>query len=257
MTTVLESIVEGVLEDLHLRKLSPAQLQEELLAAPPPRDAFAALDQKGLSLIAEVKRASPSKGELATIVDPSALAEEYQEGGANVISVLTEARRFGGSISDLQQVRSAIEVPVLRKDFIVTEYQVLETRAIGADLLLLIVASLSDSQLTDFYQIATEIGLNVLVEVHDLLEIERAMDINPKIIGVNSRNLKTLEINNNAFAELLPEIPSSVLRIAESGISDRRQVEEIENLGGRGILVGETLVKAKNPRIGIATLLGR
>ena len=257
MTTVLESIVEGVLEDLHLRKLSPAQLQEELLAAPPSRDAFAALDQKGLSLIAEVKRASPSKGELATIVDPSALAEEYQEGGANVISVLTEARRFGGSISDLQQVRSAIEVPVLRKDFIVTEYQVLETRAIGADLLLLIVASLSDSQLTDFYQIATEIGLNVLVEVHDLLEIERAMNINPKIIGVNSRNLKTLEINNNAFAELLPEIPSSVLRIAESGISDRRQVEEIENLGGRGILVGETLVKAKNPRIGIATLLGR
>jgi indole-3-glycerol phosphate synthase len=255
MSSALEMIIEGVLEDLSARKLPMSQLKEQLAHAPTIRDAYGALNVGHLALIAEVKRSSPSKGALASISDPAELASQYQDGGANVVSVLTEGRRFGGSIADLVKVRAAIELPVLRKDFIVTEYQVIETRAIGADLLLLIVAGLSDSQLKDFHQIATELGLAVLVEVHDESEIERALAISPRIIGVNSRNLKTLEINPDAFAKLLPLIPTQITRIAESGISDRSQVAEIEALGAQAILVGETLVRASDPQTGIRLLL--
>ncbi|MEI6216327.1 MAG: indole-3-glycerol phosphate synthase TrpC [Actinomycetes bacterium] len=257
MSSALASIIEGVLEDLDARKLPLSQLREQLAGAAAIRDAYGALNIGQLALIAEVKRSSPSKGALASISDPADLALQYQNGGANVVSVLTEGRRFGGSIADLVKVRSAIDLPVLRKDFIVTEYQVIETRAIGADLLLLIVAGLSDSQLKDFHQLATELGLAVLVEVHDELEIERALAISPRIIGVNSRNLKTLEINRGAFARLLPLIPSELTRIAESGISTRSEVEEIEGLGAQAILVGETLVRASDPLTGIKLLLGK
>jgi indole-3-glycerol phosphate synthase len=210
-----------------------------------------------MRLIAEVKRSSPSKGELAVIADPVSLAEKYQEGGADVISVLTEERRFKGNISDLIAVRAALDIPVLRKDFIVTEFQVYESRILGADLMLLIVAGLSKSQITDFYQLATELGMDVLVEVHNLKEAEIALDIKSKIIGVNSRNLKTLEVDDKNFELILPQLPDSVVKVAESGISQRSQVAFVQSLGANAVLIGETLVKAGNPVHTIKDLLNR
>jgi len=169
-SNVLGSIIEGVLEDVQKRIVPIAQLRDQLQSAPKLRNAYSALSKEPMRLIAEVKRSSPSKGELAVIADPVSLAEKYQEGGADVISVLTEERRFKGNISDLIAVRAALDIPVLRKDFIVTEFQVYESRILGADLMLLIVAGLSKSQLIDFYQLATELGMDVLVEVHNLKE---------------------------------------------------------------------------------------
>lgn len=256
MSSVLDSIVAGVLEDVAAREIPMVQLREGLSQAPTVRNAYSALAAPGMQIIAEVKRSSPSKGALAAIGDPAALALQYQGAGAAVISVLTEGRRFGGSSSDLVAVRSAIQIPVLRKDFIVTEYQVVESRVLGADLLLLIVAALSDSQLRDFHSLASELGMSVLVEVHDALELQRAIEIGSKIIGVNARNLKTLKVHEEAFAELLPLIPPEVIKVAESGISQRDQVISAEGHGAKVILVGETLVRAGDPAHAIHTLLG-
>ncbi len=257
MSTVLDSIIAGVLEDVKAREISGAKLQEQIDAAPIVRDAYAALAVPGLQIIAEVKRSSPSKGALAAIADPADLAKKYEAAGAAVISVLTEGRRFGGSPEDLIAVRSAIEIPVLRKDFTVTEFQVLETRALGADLILLIVAALSDSQLRDYQALSHELGLSVLVEVHDEVELERALEMDARIIGVNARNLKTLDISDEVFTRLLPLIPDDRLKVAESGIATRAQVEIVERLGAKALLVGETLVRADDPCLAINTLLGR
>lgn len=257
MSTVLDSIVVGVLEDVKAREVSRSQLLEQVAAAPKVRDARAALSKKGMQIIAEVKRSSPSKGALARIADPAHLARSYESAGAAVISVLTEGRRFGGSLEDLVDVRSAVKLPVLRKDFTVTEYQVYETRALGADLILLIVAALSDSQLKDYQSLSWELGMDVLVEVHNEVELERAMGINANIIGVNSRNLKTLDIHQDAFSRLLPLITGDRIRVAESGISTRAQVIGAEAAGAKAILVGETLVRAGDPALAINSLLGR
>jgi indole-3-glycerol phosphate synthase len=256
-SSALNQIINGVLEDVELRRIPSSKIAEEIKQAPKLRDVFEALNRQQLSLIAEVKRSSPSKGDLAEISDPVALATSYQTGGANVISVLTEQRRFKGSISDLIAVRSAIELPVLRKDFIVSDYQVYESRIIGSDLLLLIVAALTKSRLKDYFQLATELGMQVLVEVHDLEELESAIEIGSKIIGVNCRNLKTLELHPETFEIILPRVPNTVLKVAESGISTRAQVEKIESLGADAILVGESLVKAGNPVHTIKKLLNR
>jgi indole-3-glycerol phosphate synthase len=210
-----------------------------------------------MNVIAEVKRSSPSKGALAAITDPAALAEQYQEAGAAVVSVLTERRRFGGSLEDLDAVRKRVSIPVLRKDFMVDEYQFLEARAHGADVVLLIVAALSKSQLRDFYDLATELGMASLIEVHTAQELESAMDIDPRIIGVNSRNLKTLDVDSAAFAELIPRIPLDVIRVAESGIATRSDVEFAQKAGATAILVGETLVKSGDPISAMQELLGR
>ena len=255
--SALSEIIEGVLEDVNNRLVPISILEKQLDQAPVLRDAYSALSKKGLSLIAEVKRSSPSKGALATISNPVELANSYQAGGAEIISILTEERRFKGSISDLVSVRSAVSIPVLRKDFIVTEFQVYESRIIGSDLLLLIVAGLSKSQLKDYFQLATGLGMQVLVEVHDLSEVELALEIDSKIIGVNCRNLKTLEIDKTAFDLILPRLPENVLKVAESGISTRDEVEKIESHGADAILVGETLVKSGNPVHTIKELLNR
>ena len=255
--SALSEIIEGVLEDVNNRLVPISILEKQLDQAPVLRDAYSALSKKGLSLIAEVKRSSPSKGVLATISNPVELANSYQAGGAEIISILTEQRRFKGSISDLVSVRSAVSIPVLRKDFIVTEFQVYESRIIGSDLLLLIVAGLSKSQLKDYFQLATGLGMQVLVEVHDLPEVELALEVGSKIIGVNCRNLKTLEIDKTAFDLILPRLPEDVLKVAESGISTRDEVEKIESLGADAILVGETLVKSGNPVHTIKELLNR
>jgi len=256
-SNVLQSIIDGVLEDLQKRLVPISQLREQIQSAPKLRGAYAALNKDGMRLIAEVKRSSPSKGELAQIPDPVALANAYHAAGVDLISVLTEERRFKGKIEDFIAVRAAVDLPILRKDFIVTEFQVFESRLLGADLMLLIVAGLSKSQLTDFYQLATELGMDVLVEVHDLNEAEIALDIGSKIIGVNCRNLKTLEVDDKNFELILPQLPDTVLKVAESGISTRSQVAAVEALGADAVLVGETLVKAGNPIHTINELLNR
>lgn len=254
--SVLDSIIEGVREDLAARRGSMGALHERIDAQAPALDAHSFLSRNEMNVIAEVKRSSPSKGNLAPITDPAALAEKYQEAGAAAVSVLTEQRRFGGSLADLDAVRSRIEIPVLRKDFMVDEYQFLEARAHGADIVLLIVAALSKSQLKDFYDLATELGMASLIEVHTQSELESAMDISPRIVGVNSRNLKTLEVSASVFEELIPAIPSSVIRVAESGISTRVDVAQAQKAGATAILVGESLVKSGDPISAMRELLG-
>jgi indole-3-glycerol phosphate synthase len=254
--SVLDAIIEGVREDLAQRRGPLAALHERIDAQPQALDAHTFLSRGEMNVIAEVKRSSPSKGNLAPITDPAALAEKYQEAGAAAVSVLTEQRRFGGSLLDLDAVRSRVEIPVLRKDFMVDEYQFLEARAHGADIVLLIVAALSKSQLKDFFDLATELGMASLIEVHTHLELESAMEISPRIVGVNSRNLKTLEVDAQVFQELIPEIPSSVIRVAESGIATRADVIQAQNSGASAILVGESLVKSGDPISAMRELLG-
>jgi indole-3-glycerol phosphate synthase len=255
--SVLASIIEGVREDLAARRLPMGQLQEALEIAPAVRDCFPHLMSSEMSVIAEVKRSSPSKGALASIGDPAGLAATYEEAGAHVVSVLTEQRRFGGTLADLDAVRKAIDLPILRKDFMVDEYQFYEARAHGADVVLLIVAALSKNQLEDYFHLSTELGMRSLIEVHTNDELERALDISPEIIGVNSRNLKTLEVDSRAFAELIPQIPSSIARVAESGISTREDVVFAQECGATAILVGEALVRSESPSVAINQLLGR
>jgi len=255
--SVLDSIIEGVREDLAARRLPLAQLQEALEIAPAVRDCLPSLLTDEISLIAEVKRSSPSKGALAEILDPAGLAAQYEEAGAHVVSVLTEQRRFGGSLSDLDAVRKAIDLPILRKDFMVDEYQFYEARAHGADVVLLIVAALSKNQLEDYFHLSRELGMRSLIEVHTHDELERALDINPEIIGVNSRNLKTLEVDTRTFSELIPLIPSTMARVAESGISSREEVALAQQCGASAILVGEALVRSGTPSVAINQLLGR
>ena len=255
--SVLSSIIEGVREDLAARRLPMGQLQEALETAPAVRDCLPFLISSEMSVIAEVKRSSPSKGALAPISDPAGLAAQYEEAGAHVVSVLTEQRRFGGSLSDLDAVRKAIDLPILRKDFMIDEYQFYEARAHGADVVLLIVAALSKNQLEDYFHLSTELGMRSLIEVHTNDELERALEISPEIIGVNSRNLKTLEVDARAFAELIPQIPSNIARVAESGISTREEVVFAQECGATAILVGEALVRSESPSVAINQLLGR
>jgi indole-3-glycerol phosphate synthase len=255
--SVLSSIIEGVREDLAARRLPMGQLQEALETAPAVRDCLPFLITPEMSVIAEVKRSSPSKGALAPITDPAGLAAQYEEAGAHVVSVLTEQRRFGGSLADLDAVRKAIDLPILRKDFMVDEYQFYEARAHGADVVLLIVAALSKNQLEDYFHLSTELGMRSLIEVHTNDELERALEISPEIIGVNSRNLKTLEVDSRAFAELIPQIPAEIARVAESGISTRQEVEFAHQCGATAILVGEALVRSGSPSVAINQLLGR
>lgn len=254
--SVLDSIIEGVREDLAMRRLPLAQIREALESAPAVRNIGKAFAGPEISIIAEVKRSSPSKGALAAIEDPGALASRYEESGANVISVLTERRRFGGSLDDLDAVRARVEIPILRKDFMVDEYQFLEARAHGADLVLLIVAALSKNQLDDYFQLAKELGMSSLIEVHTHDELERALEISPEIIGVNSRNLKTLDVDLAAFAQLIPRIPTSMVRVAESGISNRSDVEFAQEHGATAILVGEALVRSSDTELAMRELRG-
>lgn len=245
--SVLDSIIEGVKLDEANRRLSPSELEERIATAPEVKDALRALSEPNFSIIAEIKRSSPSKGALAAIPEPKVLGKIYEESGAAIVSVLTEERRFNGSLADFASVRGAIELPMLRKDFMVSDYLIRESRAYGADLVLLIVAALDDGQLRDLFQLAGELGMNSLIEIHDEAELERAMAINPKIIGVNSRNLKTLEVDRSAFARLLPRIPNQVVRVAESGISSIEDIQFAYKSGAKAALVGEALVKSKEP----------
>jgi indole-3-glycerol phosphate synthase len=255
--SALDSIIAGVREDLEQRRMPMGQLLEHLELAPAVRSCLPNLLTSEMSIISEIKRSSPSKGALAQIDDPASLAAQYEQAGASVISVLTERRRFGGSLADLDSVRKTVDIPVLRKDFMISEYQFYEARAHGADVVLLIVAALGQNQLDDYFQLTKELGMNALVEVHTHDELERALEISPEIIGVNSRNLKTLDVDTQAFSQLIPKIPNEIARVAESGISNREDVVFAQECGATAILVGEALVRAQSPSVAINQLLGR
>lgn len=254
---VLDEIVAGVREDLAERKAATpwVELERRLGTVPPARPVVGRLEAPELSVIAEVKRSSPSKGALAEIPDPAALAAEYAAGGAAAISVLTEGRRFGGSLADLEAVRGVVGTPVLRKDFIVEPYQLLEARIAGADMALLIVAALTDAKLGQLYDFATELGLTVLVEVHAASEVPRALDLGPKVVGVNNRNLQTLDVDLSQFERLAEGIPDDIVRVAESGIFTAADVQRVVRAGADAILVGEALVRGGNPRQQVADFI--
>ena len=250
MATVLDDIVAGVREDLATRTAATprAVVERRALDARPALDAEAALRKPGLALIAEVKRASPSKGALATIADPASLAAEYEAGGATAVSVLTEPRRFGGSLDDLDAVRAAVRIPLLRKDFIVEDYQVLEARAHGADIVLLIVAALPQTDLVRLHGLVRELGMTALVEVHDEDETRRAVDAGAAVVGVNARNLKTLDVDPDTFSRLAPLVPDTCVRVAESGIAGPADAARYAAQGADAVLVGEALVRGADPR---------
>jgi indole-3-glycerol phosphate synthase len=252
--SVLDDIVAGVREDLAVRRaaVSETDLVETVQALPAPLDPMPAFRSPGLSVIAEVKRRSPSKGALADIPDPAALAAAYAAGGADAISVLTEQRRFGGTLEDLRAVRAAVSTPVLRKDFIVTRYQLLEARAAGADLVLLIVAALDGSLLEELHDQARSLGLTVLTEVHDEAEIVRALDARAQLVGINARNLKTLEVDPDTFGRLVTLLPEDVVSVAESGIGGPEDAARHATEGADVVLVGEALVKDGDPRAAVA-----
>ncbi|MBK5249267.1 MAG: indole-3-glycerol phosphate synthase TrpC [Actinomycetales bacterium] len=256
--TVLEEIVAGVREDLADRQAAVplAELKRLADAQPSAKNAIDALRKEdAVTVIAEVKRSSPSKGALADIADPAGLAADYEAGGASVISVLTERRRFGGSLADLAGVRAAVDIPVLRKDFIVTPYQVWEARAYGADLVLLIVATLEQTVLTSLTERIHSLGMTALVEAHTGEEVARAADAGARIIGINARDLHTLEVHREVFAELAPAVPSGIVRVAESGVRGTHDVLDYARSGADAVLVGEALVTQGNPRAAVADMV--
>ncbi|WP_251449628.1 indole-3-glycerol phosphate synthase TrpC [Microbacterium sp. Marseille-Q6648] len=242
---VLADLTAGAVQDAETRASSRplAEVERAAAAQAPARDALAALaPAERVRIIAEVKRASPSRGDLAAIPDPALQALLYQQGGASAISVLTEGRRFKGSLADLEAVRAAVSVPVLRKDFIATEYQVIEARAAGADLVLLIVAALDDSVLTRLHALTLELGMTPLVETHSADEVDRAADVGARLIGVNARDLSTFELDRDLFGRLVERIPADAVKIAESAVLTPADVTHYRRAGADVVLIGEALV---------------
>ena len=255
--SVLDEILAGVRADLAERqeRVPLDELKARCARVPDGKPVVQGFRSEGVRVIAEVKRRSPSRGDLADIPDPAVLARDYEAGGAFAISVLTEQRRFGGTLADLDAVRQAVDVPVLRKDFIVSSYQLWEARAHGADLALLIVAALEQNALVSLVERAESIGLTALVEAHTADEVRRAVDAGAKVIGINARDLKTLEVDQTAFARLAPLIPSECVKIAESGIKSAHDVIEQARAGADAVLIGESLVTGKDPRAAVADLV--
>lgn len=208
-----------------------------------------------MKIIAEVKRASPSRGAMAEIADPAALAVSYQTGGASAISVLTEGRRFGGSLRDLTDVRTAVDLPVLRKDFIADPYQVFEARAADADLVLLIVAALEQPVLHELHDLILQLGMTPLVETHSADEVERALDVGAQVVGVNARDLSTFELDRDLFGTLADGIPSGVVRVAESAVKVPADVAHYRAAGADVVLIGEALVTGDDPVATLASFL--
>ncbi len=255
--TILDDILAGVRADLVERKASVPldDLKNRAAGLPAALDAYEVLQQPGVSVIAEVKRASPSRGRLAAIPDPAGLARCYGAGGAAMISVLTERRRFAGSLSDLDAVRRAVQIPVLRKDFVVSSYQVWEARAHGADAVLLIAAVLEHEALISLHERVESLGMTAVVEVHDEAEVERACALSARVVGVNARNLKTLEVDRTVFRRLAPRLPPATVKIAESGIRGPHDLLACAADGADAVLVGEGLVTGKDPRAAVSALV--
>ena len=257
--SVLDDIIAGVRQDLKERedRVPLARIKEMETQVPEAKDALGALRGRdgAVKIISEVKRSSPSKGALAAIPDPAALASTYEAGGATVISVLTEQRRFNGLLADLDAVRAAVDIPILRKDFIVTPYQIHEARAHGADLVLLIVAALEQNVLVSLLERTRSLGMEALVETHSRLEALRAMEAGASIIGVNARNLKTLEVDRSTVEQVIDVIPQDVVAVAESGVANAHDVFEYAKWGADAVLVGEALVTSGDPRASIQDMV--
>jgi indole-3-glycerol phosphate synthase len=254
---VLAEILAGVREDVAARqeRVSLERIKKQAETITPAKDAYTILRASGVGVIAEVKRASPSKGPLADIPDPAELAREYAAGGARCVSVLTEGRWFGGSLDDLSAVRAAVDVPVLRKDFVISSYQVHEARAYGADLVLLIVAALDQNALSGLLDRIESLGMTALVEVHTVEEADRALDAGARVIGVNARDLRTLEVDRSVFERIAPGLPGHVVKIAESGVRGPHDLIRYASAGADAVLVGEGLVTRKSPREAVAELV--
>lgn len=255
---MLPDLVAGAREDASARRVhrSLAEVEADALAREPALDALLKLAPSDrVKIIAEVKRASPSRGPLADIPDPAALAVSYETGGASAISVLTEGRRFGGSLADLEAVHHAVAIPVLRKDFIVEPYQVFEARAAGADIVLLIVAALEQARLEELHELISTLGMTALVETHSADEVSRALDIGSSLVGVNARNLTTFELDQNLFGSLADSIPSGVIRVAESAVTTAADVAHYRQSGADVVLVGEALVTHGDPVITLQQFL--
>ncbi len=244
--TVLDKILDHKVAELAARKarVPLRDIVGAARSAAPPRDMLSALNQETVALIAEVKHASPSKGVLIEDFDPVGLGTTYAEHGAAAISVLTDEVFFLGQLDHLTAVRGAINVPVLRKDFVIDLYQVYEGRAAGADAILLIVAALEDAQLAELHALALDLGMAALVEVHNEDELERALRITPPLLGINNRNLKTFKVNLRTTARLARLVPDAVTLVAESGIATGADVREMGRAGAHAVLVGEALVKS-------------
>jgi indole-3-glycerol phosphate synthase len=255
--SVLEDIVDGVRADLAEREsvLPFHALKKRAAEASPALDVMAALRESGIGVIAEVKRRSPAKGVLAEIPDPAALAKDYADGGARVISVLTEPRRFGGSFADLDAVRGAVDIPVLCKDFVVSPYQVHEARLYGADMVLLIVAALEQNALVALLDRVESLGMTALVEIHNAEEADRALEAGAQVIGVNARNLHNLEVDRDVFSRLAPGLPMDVFKIAESGVRGPGDLMSYAGHGADAVLVGEGLVASGDPKGALVKLV--
>jgi indole-3-glycerol phosphate synthase len=242
---VLSELTANAVADAESRRAARpmAEVEAAALARPAAIDALAALRPADhVKVIAEIKRSSPSRGSLAAIDDPAALARTYELGGASAISVLTEGRKFGGSLADLESVRQAVSLPVLRKDFIATAYQVFEARAAGADMVLLIVAALDDDTMRDLYGLITELGMTALVETHSAEELDRAVQLGARLIGVNARDLTTFELDRDLFGRLADRFPAGAVRVAESAVLSAADVAHYRAAGADAVLVGEALV---------------
>ena len=258
MSTFLDEVVQRTRADVDARRQEvPLEaLQERLEPAPRGRPFSEALIQEGISLIAEMKRSSPSKGPIRPDATVSDIVRAYEAAGASACSVLTEPHWFGGSLDDLREARGACALPLIRKDFIVDPYQLVEARLAGADAILLIVAALSRDELTSLYDQAGEIGLDCLVEVHDDDEMQTAVDCGVEIIGVNNRNLHTLEVDTDTALRLLVDAPAGTIVVAESGITSNDDVQRLEEAGVDAILVGEALMSQDDPAAAVHALLG-
>lgn len=258
MATFLETVVEHTQAGLAERKAAvPAEsLRERLGPARRGRPFSEALIDEGISLIAEMKRASPSRGPIRPDATVAQVVRAYQEAGARAVSVLTEPEWFGGSLDDLVEARAACELPLLRKDFVVDEYQLLEARVAGADAVLLIVAALEPERLAELMAAASDLGMDSLVEVHDEEEVETAVEAGAEVIGINNRDLHSLEVDLDTTFRLLADVPAGTVVVAESGITTVDDVERLERAGVDAILVGEALMRADDPVRAVRELLG-
>jgi indole-3-glycerol phosphate synthase len=253
-------ILSDILASTRIRVLAlrgrRAELEGAARMAPPPRSWVQALSGTDVAVIAEVKRRSPSAGSIAPSLDPAAWARRYVSGGARAVSVLTDERYFGGTLGDLEAVRRAVEAPVLRKDFILDPLQIVESRAAGASAVLLIVRAVERERLRELSQAAREWGLARLVEVHDAIELEAAVEVDPEAIGVNARDLDDFEVSLDRIAPVLAAVPPGIAAVAESGIASRSDVERVAAWGADAILVGTAIAGAADPALAVRGLAG-
>ena len=257
--SVLEEICEKKRSHVEERKeqVPLEDLKTQIEEQTPPRGFIKRIqNMNGPALITEVKKASPSKGLIREDFDPAEIAKAYEDSGAACISVLTDAPYFQGSDEDFKAARAAVSLPMIRKDFMTDEYQIYESRALGADCILLIMAALDDSLAKALSALSEELGMDVLVEIHDESELERALTLNPKMVGVNNRNLKTLDVDVQTSFDLVEKMPTKITKIAESGLSDFATISNLQTAGYEGFLVGESLMLQENISAATQKLLG-